>query len=107
MKILHIILINLILIFTGCYSKIGYFEKIELNNEIDSKNSNLTPFVFYRECTKSGNSWLYLCQIIGLNSIYQVISLEKPHVNELNNTKMFFDIKNSYIRFEIYDEKIK
>ena len=80
--------------------------KDSINTESKNKNTKKLPFLFYRECSKSGSAWLYTCQIIGLKSLYNTISLISPHTNstnELRHIKMFFYPKKDYIRYEIYN----
>lgn len=93
--------------FTGCYTPVIYFDNISINNDLSNNKNNIeyTPFLFYKECSRNGNIWLYECQGIGLKSIQQAIYLYHDNI-ELKNIKMFFYANKNYIRFEIYDPKI-
>lgn len=109
--------IFIMIFLSGCYTKVGEFEILSLESNIesniidsintDSKIIESKPMLFYRECSKSGNAWLYTCQVIGLNSILQIISLINPHIEELGGIKMYYYPKNAYVRFEISDNRVK
>ncbi|MWV60906.1 hypothetical protein DCO58_12415 [Helicobacter saguini] len=107
-------LIFIMIFLSGCYSKVGHFETLSLESNLqDSINQDSMQqvqnksVIFYRECSKSGNAWLYTCQVTGLDSILQIISLVNPHIYELENIKMYYYPKNAYVRFEISDNRLK
>ncbi|STQ86076.1 Uncharacterised protein [Helicobacter muridarum] len=67
--------------------------KTELNQQY--------PFIFYKECNKSGFIWLYECQRLGIESIYDAFKLEIPQTKYLHNITMFYHVKESFIRYEV------
>ncbi|RDU73802.1 hypothetical protein CQA66_01055 [Helicobacter aurati] len=115
------------LFFIGCYQPIVGFSSVGLplkydcdNQESDKElltdskkplfcNRDSTieskqeyPMIFYKECSKSGATWLYECQKIGLESIYEAFKLELPDTTTLPRVLMFFDPKGTFIRFEVF-----
>lgn len=116
--------------FTACYQSVAGFQSIGLiTNSQDSKNQeSLTqsqttnsavlkphnkdfstqkiqtqyPLIFYKECSKNGAIWLYSCQTLGLESIYDAIRLELPHTTTLQQVRMFLYPQGTFVRFEIF-----
>ncbi|RDU65879.1 hypothetical protein CQA53_05355 [Helicobacter didelphidarum] len=110
-------------LLNSCSIPITNFETISIQNEEDSlsysedapnnlisnvhqikSQSHLIPFLLYRECTKSGGAWLFICQSVGLRSLYQTILLTNPQIREIKNIKIFYYPKKSYLRFEMYGD---
>ncbi len=87
-------------IFIGCYTPIAHFDNISINNNIGKTTTLEKQFLFYKECSRNGNTWLYECQSVGLKSIQQAIYLYHSNIN-LKYIKMIFYPNKNYIRFEL------
>lgn len=126
----YLIFMLYLVLWSGCYQPVATFESIGIRSEYTSNNeesglnhdkdktqaskpsknyqtkskeesSQQHPFIFYKECNKSGAIWLYECQRLGLESIYDAFKLELPQTTYLYNIMMFFYIKESFILYEV------
>ena len=102
----NIFLFICIFSFSGCYSFIGDFKRISLSEVDTQAYVNMQPIIFYKECTKRGYAWLYICQVRGLDSIFESITFQNKNIQQIENIQMYYFPKKEYIRIEIYDRKL-